>query len=135
MDLDCEEFNRWFNQARYTFNLITPDIENNGYSWACFKAQQCAEMAIKSILEGVGKNAFGHGLLKLYEEVSSILGGNDDVFNSVSYLDKLYISPRYPDAFTEGSPWEHFTENDAITAKKAAKIVISYVEREMAKCL
>ncbi len=135
MDLDCEEFNRWFNQALYTFNLVDVDINNGGYSWACFKSQQCAEMAIKSILKALGKNAFGYGLLKLYDEVSAIFSGNDDVHNSVSYLDKLYISPRYPDAFAEGSPWEHFTANDAITAKKSAEIIIFHVKREMVRCL
>lgn len=117
MDLDCDEFKRWFNQALYTFNLIDVDINNNGYSWACFKAQQCAEMAIKSALKALGRNAYGYGLLKLYDELSTILTRKDDVRNAVSYLDKLYISPRYPDAFAEGSPWEHFTENDANIAK------------------
>ena len=135
MDLDCEEFNRWFNQALYTFNLVDVDINNGGYSWACFKSQQCAEMAIKSILKALGKNAFGHGLLKLYDEVSAIFSNNDDVRNSVSYLDRLYISPQHPDAFTGDSPWEHFTANDATTAKKSAEIIIFYVKREMVKCL
>lgn len=135
MELDCDEFSRWFNQALYTFNLIDSDINNNGYSWACFKAQQCAEMAIKSVLKAVGRNAYGHGLLKLYDELSVILTRKNDVRNAVSYLDKLYIAPGYPDAFTEGSPWEHFTENDANMAKNSAQIIISYVKTEMVQCL
>jgi len=135
MELDCDEFSRWFNQALYTFNLIDSDINNNGYSWACFKAQQCAEMAIKSVLKALGKNAYGHGLLKLYDELSVILTRKNDVRNAVSYLDKLYIAPRDPDAFTEGSPWEHFTDIDADVAKSSAQVIISYVKREMVQCL
>ncbi len=92
-------------------------------------------MAIKSVSKALGKNAFGHGLLKLYDEISYISGNNKKVRNAVSYLDKMYIQPRYPDAFTEGSPWEHFTENDAATAKKSAEIIISYVKKEMIQCL
>ncbi len=135
MDLDCEEFHRWFDQALYTYNLIESDINNNGYSWACFKAQQSAELAIKSTLISVGKNAFGHGLLKLYKDISAIFGNDADVGNSVSYLDKLYIAPRYPDAFTEGSPWEHFTLNDALLSKESALKIMNYVKKVMKQCL
>ena len=31
MELDCEEFHRWFNQALYTYNHIDSDIDNKGY--------------------------------------------------------------------------------------------------------
>ena len=135
MDLDCNEFHRWFDQALYTYKLIDPDINSGGYSWACFKAQQSAELAIKSILVSMGKNAFGHGLLRLYKDVSEIFGKDINVENSVSYLDKLYITPRYPDAFTEGSPWEHFTLNDALLSKESALKIINYVKKVMRQCL
>lgn len=135
MDLDCEEFRRWFDQAVYTFNLINSDIENSGYSWACFKAQQSAELAIRGILVGLGKNSFGHGILKLYLDVTKIFNNDKSVENAVSYLDKLYISPRYPDAFTEGAPWEHFTINDAALSKDAASKIIAYTKEVMSSCL
>ena len=135
MDLDCDEFHRWFDQALYTYNLIDNDIKSNGFSWACFKAQQSAELAIKSILVGFGKNAFGHGILKLYSDVSEIFGQEPKIASSVSYLDKLYITPRYPDAFTEGSPWEHFTINDAMLAKESAGKILNYVKMVMKQCL
>ncbi len=135
MELDCEEFHRWFDQAVYTFNLIDSDIENSGYSWACFKAQQSAELAIKGILLAMGKNASGHGILKLYKDVSKIFKTDQNIENSVPYLDKLYILPGHPDAFTEGSLWEHFIINDAIASREAAKNIIEFTEKVMASCL
>lgn len=133
--LDCDEFKRWIGQGDHTFSLIDSDIEKGGYEWACFKAQQSAEMSIKAVLKSFGKEGFGHGLLKLFGECEEILGRNRDVRNGVSYLDKLYITPRYPDAFTEGSPWEHFTENDAELAKNAASKVIKWAKEVLSQCL
>ena len=134
MELDCEEFHRWFDQALYTYNLIDSDINNKGNSWACFKAQQCGELTVKSILLSLGKNAFGHGMLNLYNQVIEIFGPNREIKNAISYLDKLYISPRCPDAFTECSPWEHFTDNDALLAKEPAAKIISYVKEVVSNC-
>ncbi len=135
MDLDCEEFRRWYSQAKHTFGLIDTDIVNEGYSWACFKAQQAGEMALKSVLKAVGRDSFGHGLLRLYRDCTGIIGGDPDITGSVSYLDKLYITPRYPDAFTEGSPWEHFTKGDATLAKDAAEKILAWAVEKFRACL
>ena len=126
--IDCDEYKRWIAQGNHTFSLIDTDIQNGGFEWACFKSQQCAEMAVNAVLKSVGRDAFGHGLLKLYESCENLFGSNRLIKNAVSYLDKLYISPRYPDAFTEGSPWEHFTAGDAELARNSAEQILHWAQ-------
>jgi HEPN domain-containing protein len=62
---DVEEYKRWIGQAERTFELIDADIEYGGYSWACFRAQQAAEFAVKALLYLFGIPAFGHEISKL----------------------------------------------------------------------
>ncbi len=122
---DRTEFERWMSQAKKTFELIDADIQYGGYAWACFKAQQAAEFAVKALLYLLGVPAFGHEISKLLRKIENV---PKEVMKCAKLLDKLYIPPRYPDAFPEGAPWEFFDEEDALQAKACAKKVIEWVE-------
>ena len=127
--LDCEEYHRWMRQAVYTLNAIRADVEYGAYSWACFKAQQAAELALKALLKALGKPAFGHNLVQFFKELAEYCGGADsELALCIGYLDKLYIPPRYPDAFVEGAPYERFTPQEAEMAAKCAERVVRWVE-------
>ena len=43
-------------------------------------------------------------------------------------LDNYYIPPRYPNAYSEGSPFEYFTRSMAERAVKMAEAIIRWVE-------
>jgi len=45
-------------QAEHTLRSIEADLGFGSYSWACFKAQQAAELAIKAMLRAMGRPAF-----------------------------------------------------------------------------
>lgn len=127
-DFDLAEFGRWLGQAKHTYSLIERDIEAGGYDWACFKAQQAAELALKAVLKAVGRGGFGHNLVALYNEVAGVCPDNGEYEACVFFLDKLYIPHRYPDAFTEGEPWEHFSEREAREAMVCAQKILGWVE-------
>jgi len=91
-------------------------------------------MSIKAVLKAMGIPAFGHGLLKPYSNCEAKIGENNKVKNSVSYLDKMYMSPGYPDAFFEGTPWEHFTQGDAELALNAASQILIWAKAAIPEC-
>ncbi|MDK2373151.1 MAG: HEPN domain-containing protein [Candidatus Korarchaeota archaeon] len=124
---DWEEYRRWIAQAEHTLRSIEADIRNGSFDWACFKAQQAAELALKALLRGAGREAFGHDLRKLHEEFKEICGS--DFEGEVLHLSKFYIPARYPDAFPGGSPYEFFSLRDAETALDMARRVLEGVKR------
>ncbi len=128
--LDWREYERWMSQATKTYELIDADIRYGGYSWACFKAHQAAELALKALLHLVGRPAFGHDISKLLSTAASVCSAEPgrEVRLCASLLDKMYIPPRYPDAFPEGAPWEHYTREEAEAAKECARRIIEWVE-------
>ncbi|MFP3259095.1 MAG: HEPN domain-containing protein, partial [Caldivirga sp.] len=112
--LDCDEYSRWIRQAEYTLRSIDADMNSSNYSWACFKAQQTAELALKALLRAMGKPAYGHNLVALFNDLVNYCGNVSDRLRfCVGYLDKMYVTPRYPDAFVEGVPFERYTREEA----------------------
>ena len=77
-----------------------------------------------------GEPLFTHDLPKLMKRAAELCGEEppDRVKDCVYMLDKMYTPPRYPDAFPEGAPWEHYTEREALEAKRCAEEVLGWVE-------
>ena len=53
--LDASEYERRMKSAIRTLKSAEHDVEHGDYNWACFKAHQAAEKALKSLLWGVGR--------------------------------------------------------------------------------
>jgi len=50
--LDVSEYERWTRSAVRTLESAERDAEHGDYNWACFKAHQAAEKALKALLWG-----------------------------------------------------------------------------------
>lgn len=125
---DEEEFRRWIKQAEQTLKSAERDKNAKDYSWACFKAHQSAEFAIKGLLYGFGIMAYGHSLKKLLETLSQRIEVPEAIVRKAKILDRHYIPTRYPDAHVEGSPFEYYDEEDAEDALKSAEKILEFVK-------
>ena len=123
--LDQDEFERWMKSAKHTLNSAERDLEGGYYNWACFKAQQAAEFAVKAYLWGVGMPSFGHSLTKLIRELGEV---PEDIYEACARLDKFYTAPRYADMWSEGAPHEYYTKREAEEAIYYAKQIIVFIE-------
>jgi len=128
--LDESEYLRWLETAKSFLRSAYGDLEREDYNWACFKAQQSSEMAVKALLHGIGSPAYGHSITKLLTAVRS--EGVEVPENIIEYtktLDKYYIPTRHPNAWSEGVPHEYYTRLDASNAIKYAEEVILWIEK------
>ena len=127
--LDEQEFERWFNSALKTLESARVDHAHGFYSWACFKAQQAAEKAVKALLWGLGFPRTGHSLSLLISKLEEIMGNiPKPVVEKCMRLNKYYIPTRYPDAWSEGIPEEQYTESESQEALAMAEEVLKWVE-------
>jgi HEPN domain-containing protein len=128
--LDVSEYERWMKSAIRTLKSAEHDVEHGDYNWACFKAHQAAERALKALLWGVGVPRTGHSLTHLLNYIAQELGlrAPDDVRESCLVLDKHYVPTRYPNAWAEGTPEDYYFEGEARSAIARARRVVEWVE-------
>lgn len=126
--LDREEFQRWYAQAEHTMASSRRDAGAGDHDWACFKAQQAAELALKALLRAMGRPAMGHGLLHLLDRIANEgVSVDADVAEAARNLEFHYIPARYPYAFPTGAPYQYYGRDQADQAIAAAARVLTWV--------
>jgi HEPN domain-containing protein len=129
--LDYQEFRRWqqaAKSAREAAELQSdrPDLAH----WACFMAEQAAQLAVKGLLHGIGaglRSSDPVGLGQhLTRAISEPLPG--PVAAALQRLSRHYIPPRYPDAHPSGPPGVHYGPGDAEQALADLTTVAEQVE-------
>jgi HEPN domain-containing protein len=129
--IDEKEFLRWFKQAEHNLKSAKSDAKDGSFDWACFKAQQAAEMAIKALIVSFGKIVKGHSifdLLKTLEMFGLVL--TEELLRCARKLDKFYIPTRYPDAIGLGSPFEGFDSEDFDLALQCCESILLFIKKE-----
>lgn len=131
---DDNEWSRWINQARHTLKASLDDQKAGNFNWACFKAQQAAEYTAKALLRGLGDSASGRSVFKLLDKFSEKgINVPQAIETNARTLDIHYIPSRYPNAYPEGSPYEFYEESHSVSAARAAKEIIEFVEEVRGK--
>lgn len=128
--LDRDEFERWMRQAEHTLGSAERDAREGDFAWACFKAEQAAQFALKGLLAAWGVPAFGHSLTRLARrlEEAAKVAIPPEVGEALRELERHYIPSRYPNAFPSGSPFEFYTEEDARRVLEFGRKVLNFVK-------
>ncbi len=128
--LDREEFDRWRREAGRALEGARVQAVAGLHNWACFAAEQAAQLALKALLHGLGCGPWGHDLVRLGEMVQAAgLEMPDEVMATLRRLGRHYIPSRYPDAHAAGSPGIHYGPEDAQEAIADAERVLAYVDQ------
>jgi len=120
-------------QAKSDLEHAEDSIDLQHYDWACFAAQQSAEMGVKAIFRSLGAEAWGHSIAQLLDKLPDEIKPNDQILSYARELDRLYIPARYPNGLPAGTPREAFDKKEAQEATKAAREIIRFCESVLAK--
>jgi len=128
--LDEGEFGRWMRSALRTLESARRDLEAGDYSWACFKAHQAVEKALKALLWGIGRPRVGYSLVHILNYLAEGTGIEppETITYACAILSKYYTTTRYPDVWSEGIPEDYYSRREAEEAIRLAKEVIRWVE-------
>ncbi|SRR6266567_4424955 len=127
--LDQPEFDRWRDEADRA--LAGAELQRAGglHNWACFAAEQAAQLAVKALLHGAGVAPWGHDLVRLGEAAKqSGINLPVAIEDALRRLSRHYIPARYPDAHPAGSPGTHYGEADAAEALADARAILDFVD-------
>ena len=119
----------WLEQARRDLRHAEGSVGLGDYEWACFASQQAAEKALKALYQALGAEAWGHDLTRLLRRLRELgVEPPEELVAYAAILDKHYVAARYPSAYTEGYPGEHYTRLEAEQCIRAARAILGWVE-------
>ena len=120
----------WLAPALRDLEQAMASRRDGRHEWACFAAHQSAEKAVKALHLRLGQEAWGHGLVKLLQELPLEIG--TALIDRAHVLDGFYVPTRYPDGFPEGPPFEHFGGLQSEQAIAYASEILELVRAQMA---
>lgn len=127
--LDVDEFERWSASADQARDAARGLAGLGHHGLACFQAEQAAQLSVKALLRGVGAPSLGHDLVALGERLALAVAGDvgPDLRAALTRLSRHYIATRYPDAWTAGTPAQHYNAADSRDALADAGVVMSAI--------
>lgn len=123
----------WLKQARRDLEHARHDLADGDYEWACFATQQAAEKAVKGLYQSLGAEARGHSVAGLLERLPSSRQPPPELKAAAKELDKHHIPARYPNAYSEGAPFEYYTAAEAERAIGHAARILRFCEDNLVR--
>jgi HEPN domain-containing protein len=129
--LDESEYRRWREEADQALAGARAQGEAGIHNWACFGAEQSAQLALKAILHGVGRAPWGHDLLRLDQMASEAgLETPPEVADALERLARHYIPARYPDAHAGGNRATRYGPRASAEAIGDSERVLAFVDEQ-----
>jgi HEPN domain-containing protein len=127
--LDDSEFDRWLTAAREARAAAKLQVGAALYHWACFLAEQAAQLALKGLLHGIGAGAWGHDLVELGGRLEQSISASlpTEIATALQRLSRHYSPTRYPDAYPAGAPSAHYSKQDAEQALSDVDVIFDFV--------
>lgn len=123
----------WFTQAERNLEQARDSATANRHEWACFAAQQAAEMAVKALHLHLGQDAWGHVVRRLLDVLEAPVIVPPDLLDAARVLDAYYLPTRYPNGHDEGAPGEHYGPLQSREAISYAGQIIEFCRLQMAQ--
>ena len=128
--LDEEEFGRWREEAARALKAARLQAGAGLHNWACFAAEQGAQLGVKALLHGLGRGPWGHDLVRLGAMVAETgVDAPPAVSAAMRRLGRHYIPARYPDAHASGPAGAHYAASDSEEALEDAEAIVAFVDR------
>lgn len=128
--VDEDEYRRWRDEADGALAGSRLQAQAGLHNWACFAAEQGAQLAVKALLHGLGRGPWGHDLVRLVAVLPEAdVEVPDRVLHAARRLGRHYIPARYPDAHASGPASAHYGAPDAREALADAAAITAFVDR------
>ena len=120
----------WFAQAERDLDQARASQAEGRHEWACFAAQQAAEMAVKALHLSLGQEAWGHVVARLLAELPF---SAQALLDKAKVLDNFYVATRYANGHVEGAPFEHYSSLHSDEAIRYAGEIVEFVRARLAE--
>jgi HEPN domain-containing protein len=121
----------WLKQAERDLAAALHSTSAGDHEWAAFQAQQCAEKAVKALVQALHGEVRGHAITEIFRQLPASVAVPATLLDSARELDKVYVTARYPNGFASGAPADYFTERTSRELFTHAKQVLEFCRSQI----
>ncbi len=122
----------WLRIAQRDLGLAEVAAASGYHEGAAFHAQQGAEKAVKALIQHLHGTVRGHAISEMLSQLPPSVVVPKALLKSAEELDKVYVTSRYPNAFSSGSPDQYFDEQASGTLISYARGILDFCRNRMA---
>jgi HEPN domain-containing protein len=126
-----ERSDDWFSQAEHDLDAARDLVASQNHGWACFVAQQAAEMALKAVHLAEGREAWGHVVVDLMESLPE--PPDPMLIERARVLDNFYVPTRYANGHAAGPPHRHYGPLQSEAAVGHAHAIVEFARARLAE--
>ncbi len=116
----------WLKQADQDLDAAVDSAAAGHHEWTAFQAQQCAEKAVKALVQSLHGAVRGHSVTEILRQLPATVGVNEKLLHAAQELDKVYFNSRYPNGFPSGSPSDYFDEKNSRELLNHAREILEF---------
>jgi HEPN domain-containing protein len=120
----------WLKQAKRDLEGAEVSLNNEKYEWACFASQQSTEKAVIALYHSINKEIWSRSVSRMLLQLTEF-NIDKNLAGKAMELDRVYIGSRYPDYYSEGSPFEYYSIEDAKRCIKYAKEIFEFCSKNI----
>ena len=121
----------WLKQAEQDLAAASDSAANGHHEWAAFQAQQCAEKAVKALVQALHGTVLGHAITEILRGLPTSVPVPATLFDNAYELDKVYVMGCYRNEFASGWPADYFTEKTSRELFAHAKQVLEFCRSQI----
>ena len=121
----------WLRMAERDLGLAEVAAREGYHEGAAFHAQQCAEKALKSVVESLHGSARGHSAKEILRHLQGPVKVPPELLIAATELDSVYVTSRYPNGYPAGSPDEYFFEKDSTELIGYARKILNWCRSQI----
>ena len=122
----------WLTQACRNLSQAADSAAANRHEWACFAAQQAAEIATHALHVRAGQRAHRYPVRRLLEGLPQHIVVADDLANTASTINRHSIQSLDPRTYDAGAAGEHYGPKQSEEAIRCARQIFEFCRSQMA---
>jgi HEPN domain-containing protein len=116
----------WLKQAERDLGFAETAIATNYFEWAAFCAQQSAEKAVKALIQSLHGAVRGHSITEMLRQLPASVEVPKPVLAGAQELDRVYVTSRYPNGFTSGTPGDYFNDEGSRELVEYGRTILEF---------
>jgi len=121
----------WLKQAEWDLQAAEDSAAKGHHEWAAFQAQQCAEKAVKALVQSLHGAVRGHGIAEILRQLPAGLKVPPAILGGAMELDRAYIPSRYPNSFPSGIPRDYYDEHTSRELVGYARQILEFCRSQI----